>query len=431
MNRRGMSLPELLVAMACATLVAWMAFDLLKDEQGHYTRTRGKVRVQADVREAMRVVEDDFLNAGYRSGVATSGVINAIAATAKAPQTVTCVLDPTLSPAIQVTDGTASDILMFQYYAQQTVAATVAPYPDCTKRIQTTYQVDVDSNLVRQYVIWTAGVAGTPTTSIILPHVVTFQAQIGTDSSTDLANPTTNDVVYQKVSDALVRGTASGFTASDITAGRSYDFTGWTSGTAATLNGAPVSLAANATYRVTASLVPSQEFINWMDTTNRANNFIRMGFVDPSSGNWVDSVGVRSLPLSGQPTQMSWIVRTSAAKSLKFHFEAKLTPASALTSTPTLTLQGLSMTRIRNASQDPLLSASPNWVWHNGDSGALGLRRTTRAVRLWIVAKSARTNKEGDQRKFDQIGNWDSIGTTPKDQNTYVLQERVIPVVNP
>lgn len=65
MNRRGMTLLELLVAMILTGIVAFIAYELLLAEKVNYTVTRRKVGLQSDAREAMRILEEEIKNTGF------------------------------------------------------------------------------------------------------------------------------------------------------------------------------------------------------------------------------------------------------------------------------------------------------------------------------------------------------------------------------
>jgi type II secretory pathway component PulJ len=437
-----MSLPELLVAMACAALVGFMAFELLRGENGHYTRTRGKIRVQSDVRDAMEILEEDMANAGYRCGVATQGTVSGTPATAAAPIPVSLPLDPATSPAVQVTDGSQSDVVAYRYF-EQANSALGGPlgYPDPTRLNVIQYQLN-GTNLTRtwQVVNTVTGASSTPATSVVLSNVVTFQAQIGTDTTVDDISRNVTDTVFRRVGGGFDLTTVSGVstaTATTATPANSdtFTFAGWTAGSPLTINGAQRFYAANAIYRLGIDLQPNANFMAWLDTTSarRSTNWIRLGLVD-ATGAWIpgDSVGISFLPVADGPTRIDWSFRTASAVRGYLALQVELDPQTPQASTAQLKVQNLRLYRVRNANQTLAVgnAPNPNWVWHNGDSGSVPLRRQTLALRLWILAKSARANREMAQPRFTEIGNWNRAGFTPSDSNTYVLQERVLPVVN-
>lgn len=71
MMRRGVTLIELLVAVLCAAIVAYLAWNLVRDEQTNYSRTREKIRLQSDAKEAMRIIEGEMRNLGFNHSLVT------------------------------------------------------------------------------------------------------------------------------------------------------------------------------------------------------------------------------------------------------------------------------------------------------------------------------------------------------------------------
>lgn len=72
MIRRGVTLIELLVAIVIAGFVAFMAWNLVRDEQTNYTRTRSKIKLQGEAREAIRIIEGEMRNLGFNSFLNTA-----------------------------------------------------------------------------------------------------------------------------------------------------------------------------------------------------------------------------------------------------------------------------------------------------------------------------------------------------------------------
>jgi len=64
--KRGLTLIELLVAIILTTIVAFIALEFVNGEHENYTVTREKIRLQSDAREAVRIMEEETKNAGYR-----------------------------------------------------------------------------------------------------------------------------------------------------------------------------------------------------------------------------------------------------------------------------------------------------------------------------------------------------------------------------
>lgn len=71
--RRGLTLLELMIALVLTSIVGYMAFRLFRDEHVNYTRTREKVSLQSDAREAVRLMEEEIKNMGFRMATTLSG----------------------------------------------------------------------------------------------------------------------------------------------------------------------------------------------------------------------------------------------------------------------------------------------------------------------------------------------------------------------
>lgn len=80
MRKFGFTLIELMVAVIIAGLVAFMAWELVKDEHTNYTRTRTKVRLQSDAKEAFRILEGEFRNLGFNTVVSVTAGRSAMSA---------------------------------------------------------------------------------------------------------------------------------------------------------------------------------------------------------------------------------------------------------------------------------------------------------------------------------------------------------------
>ena len=74
MSRRGVSLIELLIAIVLTAIATFITISMLSTESGHFQRTREKIKMQADARDAMRILEEDLRNAGYNARAATSRI---------------------------------------------------------------------------------------------------------------------------------------------------------------------------------------------------------------------------------------------------------------------------------------------------------------------------------------------------------------------
>lgn len=64
-----MTLIELLVALLISGIAASIAFILLRDEHSNYSRLRSRVKMQADARDALRIMEGELVNTGLNTGL--------------------------------------------------------------------------------------------------------------------------------------------------------------------------------------------------------------------------------------------------------------------------------------------------------------------------------------------------------------------------
>lgn len=411
--RQGVTFPELLVAMLCATLVAWMVFDLVGDENRNYTRTRAKVRTQNDAREAMRIIEEDMKNSGFHrivlpknGGLPTQGYDSI------------CLLNK--QNRVQVIDGGAG--------SDQLILSSYLPANDrfCGDAVQISYSVDAANNLVRSL---TRG-ANAPIRSVVLPSVQTLQFQMGVD--------TTADDTARRSPDTLIGLTNTGLPAISATGATGYAFpnndtvamVAFTPMTVAALQSAALNLLPNSTYQVSLDLMPNQNLISWHDPLPNANEYIQLGM--STGAVWIPGAmtTVAFPPNFRRPNRVLWQVTTdnsglSASLRLELKFPTLVAPGSQ---PETLYVSRLRMVRIRDAGQT---LNNPNWTWYDGDNTRIDRRRQTLAVRAWILSKSTKQNIEGEETSFGPIANWNGTGSTATDKNTYVLHERVILVVNP
>lgn len=74
MSRRGISLIELLIAIVLTAIATFITISMLSTESGHFQRTREKIKMQADARDAMRILEEDLRNAGYNARAGNSRI---------------------------------------------------------------------------------------------------------------------------------------------------------------------------------------------------------------------------------------------------------------------------------------------------------------------------------------------------------------------
>lgn len=66
MNRRGLSMVEVMIAMVLSVIAISIAFIMLKDEHSNFVRVRSRIRMQSDAREALKILENDLRNMGLK-----------------------------------------------------------------------------------------------------------------------------------------------------------------------------------------------------------------------------------------------------------------------------------------------------------------------------------------------------------------------------
>ena len=417
MIRRGLTLVELLVAIFVAGIVAWLAFALVTSEHDNYTKVRAKVRLQGDAREAIRVIEEDLLNVGFRSGVSrASSSVNASLSN--------CPLDP--KDRLVVWDGNGSDTLIARFFPVSAQNGAVCHDHPITLRY---YIRNADSSLVREYTdAYDGATAPTPTTSVLLQHMVTLQVQVGTDTTAD-GTYDPNNTPWSRVDTCASCWTSSPALSLARTplVNRATDtgltIGGWNSAvpySVTTRN--PQALARNSVYRAGFFVVPNDSFRAMFDTAPGSTSYLRV-FLS-ANGQILDSSSLKLPPFSA-PSWVEWQFHTgSTVDYSSVYFGAKAYLSRIATAGPTLGISGLQVRRVRTTDY-----ASGPYQWQNADSTNIRQRRATIAIRIWLLAKSARPNKEGGQPTYTGIGNWTS-DFTPQDKNSYVVYERIIPVEN-
>lgn len=418
--KRGVTFPELLVALLCATLVAYIAWDLVHDEQGNYTRTRAKVRTQNDAREALRIVEEDMRNTAFRFAQnRASGAKGGIT-----PVQSNCALAP--EDRLRVGDGTFTDTVIVRSFLRDGNFL-----PDCNRPIETRYYMvddaaNKDTTLERSFEF----IGGTKSTSTVLHHVVAFQAQVGTDSTVDDQT--------RPSADTVVTNTQSIFPAttpvSDATLGLigpdTLALTGFSTTKEMSLGASTLfQLQPYSTYRLSFWVMANSHFLTWQDTVLHST-LSHMSFYLASGGNDFDSLKFAPLPQAGKIVPATWTFSTDGAAkfaslNLKLLETANLSGTRA--SPESLYVSHIRLVRVRNTNQQ---INNPTWTWHNGDSGSVALRRQTMALRVWLLSKTNQNKGEAPPTFSDPIGNWNPTAFTPTDKGAYVLHERVIPLGN-
>jgi prepilin-type N-terminal cleavage/methylation domain-containing protein len=417
MNRRGITLIELLVAMIVAGIVGYLAFNLVLSENTNYTHTRTNIRLQSDGREAVRVMEEDLLNVGYRAGLKYGGTTNRYPASLNTCDTLGS------QDRVAIRDGGTGgpDTITFRFYGEDPVQGVQCEgSPNVVS-----YYVRSDSTLARDLTPQVAGgTTPTTTTSIILKGAITLQARLGVDTTSDsIQSGRVNDTLWMKGEQGFWTPTSVSAPVWDGANSR-LSIQGWSVGTEGKIaSNLTKTLQPNSTYRLSALLQVNAAFQTMFDTTNYSTNYIR--FQVKGTGD-TDSTSIK-LPPTSNPTWVTWQFQTGSGSvaNTQLILKGRLTLAG---SGPSLYLSHLKVLRVRNAGEGG--GQSP-YTWQDESTvsaTALAQQRQTVALHIWLLTRSVNANKQMSQTTFSGLGNWTTF--TPTDHNSYALYDRVIPVGN-
>jgi hypothetical protein len=407
----------MLVAMVVTGIVAWVAFGMFSGQKGNYTRTRDKIRMQDDAREAMRVIEEDVRNAGFRdsitmessrlSGTATSCDANVLDGDRSA-----------ISPGNS--DLLSGDTLRVRYIYPN-VDGSVA----CTANFQEVGYFQSHDTLFRMTRQDTLAV---PNWVPLLDNVVTFQVEYGL----------LVDTADTPVTAAAFANPAKWGGVTAAASGSGVAMNGWgTSNTVARLSGVPIALNKLYTYHVVFDLA--------------MNDSMRIG-TDALGTNGIDSNTTSGLP-------MFWIgffsnsgVASAPGDTLYQYpgshpgapayrrVEAYINPTSSgiryfgicskLRSGSNTAAKGQGIT-VSNGSI-AVVSRGKYWSWLNAPSHAQ--KAHVKALKINLLVKTANTDKEGKTAHFTNL----DAGTPPLSYTasgsdslkSHILYQRIIPVVN-
>lgn len=430
--KRGVTLIELLVAMAIATLVGYIAFDLVRDEQGNYTKTRTKVRLQADAREAVRILEEDFANLGFSQGLGWGDTVPTGSNLRRACMVGTnLVLRPDQRLFVRDDGGNGSDTIEGRFFRVSSAEGV-----QCARSpIRVRYFVR-GTQLIRQF--WNAGDSvNVRSEAVVVEDVVTMQAQVATDTLLTNQIPSVR-IKNHLLEDAKLSPLNPGdLTATDTIAHGSTGDTlvgwrGWGTSPRELRSGDGQRLIPNSTYRLSCLIQVDSIFRR--DYANAADTGFLQVYVMTPLAAWTDTLNVRIPPHSGIPFWVSWEFQTNTLtpeQEIRFGLRARVAVPNTVAR---LHVGSIYVTRVAG---DPTLdpnSDKPQWFWRdaikvNRVQDSL-FRLRTEGLKVWLVTKSRRGNREGSQQTFNGIGNWSQNGQTPSDPNSYAIFERILPVVN-
>jgi type II secretory pathway component PulJ len=406
----------MLIAMGLTGIVAYIALNMFAGQQANYTRTREKVKLQDDAREAMRIVEEDVRNAGFRTSVASeatglSGSVNSCDA---------YVLDAN-SAAFTAGNRTtlAGDTLRIRYIEPDaSTGQVVCGYGAASAFREIGYRQKGDT---LQRMIRTDTTTA-PTWVDLLYNVATFQVEYGL-----LRDPADTLATNTQLTTAANWSGSSGTTAA--TAASILTLSGWSTSSVFGYYRNAVTLDPRYTYRIAFDLTMNAAMRNGSNaidsnTTSKLPKFT-VGFFTAggAASNALDTVYVYpqdgNLPNTARHIEVYVSPGTAGSRYLGFLTSYK---SGAIANSG----QNL---QISNA----VLSVSSRgqyftWV----DAPTAAQRMLVKAVKINLLAKSARSDKETIQPTFTNL---DAAGLSytasgVDSLKTHVLYQRIVPVVN-
>lgn len=402
----------MMIALALTGIVAYVALDMFAGQQANYTRTREKVRLQDDAREAMRVVEEDIRNAGFRTSVS-------LEPTGLAGSVTRCdayVLDDNSAAFTAGNNATISgDTIRVRYIEPNSATGQVVCAPGSSFREIGYMQVgDTLKRRVRNDTTTNA-----PWVDMIY-NVVTFQVEYGL-----LSDPSDNGILSNTQLTTAANWTGSG-SMTATTTGSAVTLTNWK--TTAPIVGCyknPIAVDPRYTYRVAFDLSMSANMRTGADA--------------------IDSNVVSQLPIFavgffssniGTPTDTVYAYPQDPATSVR-HIELYLSPATAgnrylgfqtiykaganVNSTQSITITNASLSVVSRGQYF-------SWV----DAPAAGQRRFVKAVRVNLLVKASKSDDEATKPVFTNL-DASGLGYTATGSDTtktHILYQRIIPVVN-
>lgn len=419
--RKGVTLLELLIALALAAIVTYFAYDLLVDENRNYVRVREKIKVQADARDAMRIMETEIRNAGFAGRASTSRISDGSSSCADVE------FNNATGAVIQATNNSASittgDRIVFRSFllgAGGTLPTTCATGAGSLFQ-EIGYRLNGGSlerylrqdNAAAQ--VWVP----------FLNDVVSFQVQYGVAN-----NPSTTIGVEATILNQANWSTTGGTTVGCGT--KCLTLRGWAAGSLRTwgTNLSGYDVKRGETYRVVFTLRGNAGFIDSMTTgtvTGYDRSTLRVGIVETIAGGFLDSITVwAGDPLVPSPTAREvYLTMPKNATNVKFAVRGSLM-STAIASTPAQELN-ISDLSIQQVNAGTFLS----WV-SNPTAAQMG---AVRAVRLTLLAKTQDKNREGETAHFTgtDLGDPalpDYTASGADTARSHILLQRIIPVVN-
>lgn len=403
--KRGLTLIELLVAMALTGIVVWLTLDLFTGETKAYTRTRERVRLQADSREALRLIEADIRNMGYKSTVAISADRIRASMGTCTDTWINAAAGDSSSFGYRNSTTLAGDSIAFLFHE-----ANGGPLSSCTN-LRTIGFRKFGSLLQRR---WCNGTCSNESWVGLLDSVVSFQIRYGMIALPQDTSPG-NGPVQTSTPSRWTMGSL-------LKAGASPNMTvtGWSTARLQAIHASAIdTLDPTQTWEISFTCTPNAALLSDMDTNSfRAGFFQSNGSVSGSTDTATfypgsSSSSARSVRLVVSPT-------TAANGSRYLGIEGRL--KSTTQSGWSLSISDFKARRLSRG----------RYVWVEAPTAAQ--KNMVRAIDVRLLVKARRTTDEASPGPFDANALGQSgLVYTPSgadEKRSYVLFQRVFPVVN-
>lgn len=423
MIRRGLTLLELLVAMALTGILAWIALGMFSGESANFQRTREKVKMQSDARAAVRIMEEELRDAGYASRIlGSSRISQAISKCSEtdftaAGEAIQAVNSGTLATGDQVA------VRYFEIPASGTLAACGTGSASQFREVA--YRLN-GGRLERRFRKDPAD--ATAAWVPFLENVVSFQAQYGmitavNDYPTNLVPAKTTDMNYW--SNAIGTPLTIGGTTTQVV------LSGWTTSVRTAYLTTPIDTTrVGEAYKVSFDATPNAAFVDAANgyDTSWATSPLRVSLIDHASGAESDTVAFRVSPIADVPQHFEMFLEaasntTTSSNPMHIGIRGRLR-AGAASSGQTLALTNVVVQRANRAKYFSWLYAPT--------SAQLG---QVAAIRLCLLVKTPQGNGEksaptftGAQLGDTTLGTYTATGAAAK--QSHILYQRIIPVVN-
>jgi prepilin-type N-terminal cleavage/methylation domain-containing protein len=403
--KRGLTLIELMVAVALTGILVWLTLDLFTGENKAYTRTRERVRLQADSREALRLIEAEIRNMGYKSTVAIStNRIRASMGTCS-DTWINAGAGDSSSFGYKNATSLAGDSIAFLFHE-----ANEGPLSSCTN-LRTIGYRKFGSLLQRR---WCDGACTNEPWIALLDSVVSFQIRYGM-----IAHPKDTSAANGPIQTA----TPSRWTLGNLTksgTAPNMSLTGWNTSRQRAIHGFAIdSLDPAHTWEISFACTPNAALLADMDTSS-----FRVGFFNADG-----SVSGPRDTLNFYPGSSSSAERT---------VRVVLAPSSGATSGRYLGIEG----RLKSTTQAGWSLSVSNFkarrlsrgrhIWV--EAPTVAQKNMVKAVDIRLLVKARRTTDEASPGPFDATALGQSgLVYTPAgadEKRSYVLFQRVFPVVN-